>query len=192
MLRLIFALLLVTGMALPARAQSDKDEARKHYNRGIAHYNLREYPQAIDEFQSAYRLVNDPVFLYNLGQCHRLSGNSEQALYFYRAYLRSQPDAPNRDEVRDRIAGLETAVAEAKAKAPPPVAATPPPAVTPAPAAPVLTSNSVVATRPARQPVYKKWWLWTIVGVVVAGAAAGIAVGATAERSPRSYPMVSF
>ena len=25
-------------------------------------------------------------------------------------------------------------------------------------------------------PVYKRWWLWTIVGVVVAGAAAGTAI----------------
>ncbi len=39
----------------------------------------------------------------------------------------------------------------------------------------------------AQTPVYKKWWLWTIVGVVVAGGAVGLGVGLT-QRQPAPTP----
>ena len=37
-----------------------------------------------------------------------------------------------------------------------------------------------------KKPVYKAWWLWTVVGLVVAGAAVGVALGVTKpiESSP--------
>ncbi len=53
---------------------------------------------------------------------------------------------------------------------PAPVAA-PPSAV--APTEPVAAVDSAVKPK----PVYKKWWLWTIVGVVVVGGAVGAGVG---------------
>ena len=37
---------------------------------------------------------------------------------------------------------------------------------------------------PAQTPVYKKWWLWTIVGVVIAGGAVGLGVGLTQRQTP--------
>ncbi|HKO95152.1 MAG TPA: hypothetical protein VJU61_28550, partial [Polyangiaceae bacterium] len=37
--------------------------------------------------------------------------------------------------------------------------------------------------RPTATPVYKRWWLWTVVGLVVAGAAAGVAVALTREQT---------
>jgi hypothetical protein len=39
-------------------------------------------------------------------------------------------------------------------------------------------------TRPAepRTPVYKKWWLWTVVGAVVVGGVVGTAVGVTLSQ----------
>lgn len=38
----------------------------------------------------------------------------------------------------------------------------------------------------SRKPVYKKWWFWTIVGVGVAGAAAGITAGVLSSRTTTS------
>jgi tetratricopeptide (TPR) repeat protein len=35
--------------------------------------------------------------------------------------------------------------------------------------------------RSSLQPIYKRWWLWTAVGVVVAGAAVGLAVGLSSK-----------
>jgi hypothetical protein len=44
----------------------------------------------------------------------------------------------------------------------------------------------VVVGPPPRQPVYKKWWLWTIVvGVVAVGVGVGLGVGLT---SSAGYP----
>lgn len=44
------------------------------------------------------------------------------------------------------------------------------------PAGTQYVTEEVVDTK-EEKPVYKQWWLWTIVGIVVAGAAAGTAAG---------------
>jgi Tetratricopeptide repeat len=48
-----------------------------------------------------------PAFLFNIAQCHRQLGNKQEAIKFYRSYLRKVPDAPNAEEVRKLIASLE-------------------------------------------------------------------------------------
>jgi hypothetical protein len=184
-----FGLLLVTlASAAPAHAD-DTAEARKRYSSGMAHYNLREYGAAVDDFQAAYRLVPDPSFLYNLAQTHRLAGHDRDALYFYQAYLRARPEAENRGEVDERIAKLKESIAAHNAE---PNGTQKPhiPEATPASG----TATAVTASAPPRKtPIYKKWWLWTAVGVVVVGAGVGLGVG-LAERgaAPRSYPLVNF
>ena len=97
---------LFAVVAHAAPDDSQRAEARRHYEAGLAHFNLREYKQAVDEFQAAYRLRPDPVFLYNLGQSYRLANDPEQALYFYRAYLRTSDNPPNRPEVRRSHRGV--------------------------------------------------------------------------------------
>jgi tetratricopeptide (TPR) repeat protein len=189
--------LLAFALSSPALAKPEDSataQARKLYLSGLAHFNLQEYQPAIDDFEAAYRLKPDPVFLYNLGQSHRLADNPERALYFYRTYLRNYAGAPNRSEVEERITVLEKLIADKKNVATPPDHAlapeetpTPPPVaptvVPPAQPAPSAETHSQPAAT-ARTPVYKKWWLWTIVGVVAAGAAVGIAVGVTSQSGP--------
>lgn len=49
---------------------------------------------------------------------------------------------------------------------------------------------SAPPTPPSRVPLYKKWWLWTVVGVVTGAAVAGIAGGIVASRSgPPESPL---
>src|SRR5262245_62111772 len=81
--------------------------AREHYQKGTAFYDLGRYQDAIREFEAAYELKNDPALLYNLAQSHRLAGNAEQALHFYRTYLKKVPKAANRVEIEGRITTLE-------------------------------------------------------------------------------------
>jgi hypothetical protein len=52
-----------------------------------------------------------------------------------------------------------------------------------APAATVARNSSA-----SERPIYKKWWLWTIVGVAVAGVAVGLAVGLAPGPSAPSVP----
>jgi hypothetical protein len=238
----------------PKGTDADEAEARRVFRRGQAHYNLSEYAQAAEDFESAYRLYPLPVFLYNAAQALRLAGSDERALYFYRVYLRVEPKSKMRGEVQERIAALEKALQSGATTKPegarpapappsiPPPAATPPPSATPAapaaatpttpPASPppatgtsppatpaaspaatgtspapgasppaegsaatpaaTATSSSTVSARPSgKTPVYKKWWLWTIVGVVVVGVAVGASVGATVGGS-NGPPAIRF
>jgi tetratricopeptide (TPR) repeat protein len=199
---IVFAFVLLSGMA---RADEDAVEAKKHYSRGLAHFNLREYKDAAKEFGDGYRLVPDPVFLYNLAQCYRLLDDAEQALHFYRAFLHAKPDAPNRGEVQARIDALDKELAYKKSLAAPPDRTYPPnseakPAEPPSAAAapaPSTPSTTTAAAAPAAnsetptdrgtseaKPIYKKWWLWAIVGgVVVAGVAVGVGVGVATSKS---------
>src|SRR5687768_15876190 len=101
--------LLATAPA--ARADSRSDKARAHFEKGTSFYNLAHFKDALGEFESGYLEKADPVFIYNIAQCHRQMGNIGEALRFYRTYLRSAPKAPNRVEVERRIKDLEAASA---------------------------------------------------------------------------------
>jgi tetratricopeptide (TPR) repeat protein len=123
------ALLLVGGMNrgqagdLPQEAKQD---AKARFVSGQSHYNLNEFPEALVDFKEAYRLFPDAVFLYNLGQCERQLGHNEEAIRFYRNFLRAQPKAPNRQDVLHKIEEMEVALRtkqpEAEKKAVPTIA----------------------------------------------------------------------
>jgi tetratricopeptide (TPR) repeat protein len=187
-------LLLSSLLCASVAHADDVGAAKTHYQDGTKRYNLGDYEQALTEFKAAYLAKSDPAFLFNIGQCQRQLGLWDAAEKSYRGYLRESPSLPakNREEVKKLIAEMETAVKENRAKQPP--QGTLPPEQTPA-AAPVVTPAPVAATtpepakrEPVRTPVYKKWWLWTIVGVVIAaGVGVGLGVGLT-QSSSVSYP----
>src|SRR5512141_162115 len=94
-------ILLVLAAGSTHAAEPDpKTEAKAHFNAGQSHYNLNEFSEALQAFKDAYRLYPDPVFLYNLGQCERQLNHDEEAIRFYRSFLRNMPKAPNKAEVQ--------------------------------------------------------------------------------------------
>jgi tetratricopeptide (TPR) repeat protein len=147
------ALLLAT--AGPAWAEEPKQEAKARYTTGQSHYNLNEFKEALQDFKEAYRLFPDPVFLFNVAQCERQLGNLEEAIQFYRSYLRNKPKAPNRQEVLRRIDEMQAAIdAKKLASEKPPLTLVPPtggdePRV-PAPVPAAIPAAAPVA--PARTP----------------------------------------
>jgi tetratricopeptide (TPR) repeat protein len=194
---------------LTAHADENTEAARRLYESATRHFDLTEYEAALNDFKEGFRHKDDPVFLYNIAQCYRLLKQNEEALKFYRNYLRRAPNAPNRDEVERRIAALQESIASAeRTRQTPPQGTMPPAAVgsanrepsrtDTAPAA-ALTSKPAssaavvsAAAPPKRTPVYKRWWLWTAVGVVVAaGVGVGVGVGLSQQES-RHYPGVTF
>jgi tetratricopeptide (TPR) repeat protein len=95
--------------------QAAKDEAaREHYKQGILHYDLGEIDQAVADFKQAYELSAAPGLLFNIAQAYRYKKDYEQALHFYRTYLRLQPKAGNRQEVEERVAELEKLIEESQ------------------------------------------------------------------------------
>jgi tetratricopeptide (TPR) repeat protein len=177
---MIKRVVLVLAVLVGTVHAEDKKAARDAYRAGTQHYDLGEYKEALSAFKDAYRNFEDPVFLFNIAQCQRQLGESQNAARQYRMYLLKVPDAQNREEVRALIARLEKTIAEEQANklvAPQgtqtEVQRSP---IEPAPPVAVVTT----ARPPAKPPIYKRWWLWTIVGaVVVAGVAVGAGVGAT-------------
>lgn len=108
-----FALVALVALGGAAQAAPDDNallEAKEHYDRGMQHYELGEFTAAVEEFKQAYARSQAPGLLFNLAQASRLGKDYEQALHFYRSYLRVRPDAPNRPDVEKRIAELEPLV----------------------------------------------------------------------------------
>jgi len=199
---LAFALVLLAcgaaGAADPVPGTPEANaEAKRLYLSATRHFDLAEYPAALDDFKQAFRYKDDAVFLYNIAQCYRIMNKNEDALAFYRSYLRRQPDAPNRAEVEAKISALQEAIAmQEKARSLPKPGLETHESVAQPPSSPEPTQNSaLVATSapPKKTPVYKKWWLWTAVGgVVVAGAAVGLGLGLSSSSGPATFPRVNF
>lgn len=212
----VVVLAVLAAVGGPVRAADPKTEAaREHSRQGDAYYKLEKYANAIGEYEQAYLSKPDPSFLFNIAQCHRLSGHGPEAIKFYRRFLSdAPPNNPSRAVAEKHIRDLEDS-ARSGAE-PPPSHATPPPvtplppAVSPPPAGPPPTGvgattplalegtnpTSAANTTPIvenssppppddQKPFYYKWWFWTAVGAVVAG---GIIIGVVASRSDPSCP----
>jgi hypothetical protein len=192
---LLTALVLALLCTMPRVARAEnKEVARQAYDERRRRYDLNEFGPALEAFKRAYLNYEDPAFLFNIAQCQRQLGKKEEAIRFYRSYLRNKPDAPNRDEIKATVAKLEAEVADDKARVAEALRNAPHPSVTVA--APVVSTptaaNALTAAPSAkRQPVYKKWWLWTIVGVAAAGAATGVALAVTSQRTEGSLMPVT-
>jgi tetratricopeptide (TPR) repeat protein len=121
--------LAVMLAATPAMAD-DKAKAKALYDEGLRHYEVAEYPQAIEAWKQSYLLSRKPLLLFNIGQAYRLSGDCKQAMTFYDNYQNVEAKPKNQDE-------LDQAVAACKNQ----------PATNPTPTNPTPT-NAVSTTQP--------------------------------------------
>lgn len=107
---LVLACALLLVAVAPAMAQEpvgDKKKALELYDRAKVQYDLGHWKQAIDLWVQAYETFNAPEFLFNIGQAYRQDGNCDRALFFYRRYLASKPNAKLRGEVEGFIKEME-------------------------------------------------------------------------------------
>jgi hypothetical protein len=109
-------LLHLLGLAAPGLGQSSsEDEARRHYERGLAFYEDTAYDSALGELLRAYELRPAPILLYNIALVHRALNDHAAALLALRQYVaasgKSLPE-PRRAEVEGQIAELEQRVAQ--------------------------------------------------------------------------------
>jgi tetratricopeptide (TPR) repeat protein len=100
------------GAADPAG--SSTAAARAHAKQGLALYDLKRFQEAFGEFEQAYLIEQDPALLYDMAQCQRKLGNSEEALHFYKTYLRRVPKGPSAVEAEKRAREIEDAMNRAK------------------------------------------------------------------------------
>jgi tetratricopeptide (TPR) repeat protein len=193
---ILVVLALALGVAHADPSPGDMKAARGHVETADREYKLGRFEQALAEYTAAYELFPAPALLFNIGQCHRYLRHFEQALFFYRGFLRdAPPNAPNRATVEDLLVQTqndldaqraETAKREEEA----------------ARRAEEETRQREEAARRADEdrrtaearrlaelqrapvgetPIYGKWWFWTAVGgaVAVGGASLYLATRTT-------------
>ncbi len=200
---LVLTVVLLAGAGVARAADPTAEKARAHFQQGDTYFKLEKYANALQEFEQAYMAKQDPSFLYNIAQCHRLMGNRAEAIRFYKRYLADAPAAANRPVAEKHIRDLESALGAEEltgahvapgpgapggepsgmpparpAQAPPPVAleARPPP-----PSDAMLTSPPPALSQSDDRPIYTKWWFWTAVGGVVV---TGLIVALVLNRDP--------
>jgi tetratricopeptide (TPR) repeat protein len=152
----------------------EEEMACNAFLRGSESYCRGKYDQALAEFKVAYDTKKIPAMLFNIAKCYDRLGEWGNALEKYRAYLKSDDNDPkSKGEAVIRVQELELKLEE-ESKKPPPESPKPPPSVVAPP-----------STSPPQQPLYKKWWLWTAVGVgVLAIGGIGIGVAFSVPRDP--------
>lgn len=84
-------------------ATASADTARARARRG-------DCAGALEAFDAAVRLTIDPTLRRDRGLCHERLGNPYPAIDDFRAYLAASPDAPDADDIRDRLGRLEQQV----------------------------------------------------------------------------------
>jgi tetratricopeptide (TPR) repeat protein len=146
-------------------------EVAEHLALGHRLYQRGQYQDAILEFRRGYELRALPRFLYEIAESYRQLGATDQALFYYDRYLGGAPEAPDRDQVEDRVMELESLRARP-----------------PAPALQLTLSPGATASprgQPRPAPAWRRWWFWTAVGVALA---AGVTAAALAGRSELAIP----
>ncbi|HEY2901252.1 MAG TPA: hypothetical protein VGL59_11795 [Polyangia bacterium] len=133
------------------------DEARVHYDRGLAFYGSKDYPAAIAELQAGYAADPRREFLFAEAQAQRLAGDCQHAVPLYQRFLATDPSAV---QVNAAQVGLARC-AQQMAAAPP--APPPPPPVVP-------------ALPPSPPPA--PWYRDSVGGALLAGGVIGLGVGA--------------
>ncbi len=166
---------------VPSAHAADKEKARELYRSATHHYDFGEYQEALEGFKEAYQNYEDPAFLFNIAQCHRAIGHKQEAITFYKSYLRNSSDAPNRDEVQKTIAELQAALDSEKATVKPTPVAPPTPAVVQA-TAPRMSAPTVKTKADDRTPSRK--WVWGVVAATVGVVALGVGLGIGLSPGP--------
>src|SRR3954470_10293477 len=82
MMAVALACLAVAPSPVHAADKSHVDKARAHYDSGNAYFNLEKYKEALDEYEQGFVERQDPSFLFNIAQCHRLMGHKPEAIRF--------------------------------------------------------------------------------------------------------------
>jgi tetratricopeptide (TPR) repeat protein len=85
------------------RLGANADRVHGLYRSGSTHYELSEYDAAIKDFKEAYRLSEDPAYLFNIAQSYRLAHNCGEAKRYYERYLAVAGDIPNKVRVQARV-----------------------------------------------------------------------------------------
>src|SRR5262245_29170907 len=93
--------------SLPSGAQSDDENARRHFESGAAYLQQSDYENALREFQAAYNLSKRPPLLLNIANVYERMGKLQEAVDALTKYLEEDSKTPERTTHETRIANLK-------------------------------------------------------------------------------------
>jgi tetratricopeptide (TPR) repeat protein len=85
------------------------EAARTFFERGVVMFRRRRYDAALQAFTAAYNFARLPEVIYNLAVTSERTGRLQDAIDYYREYLRARPDDPGRRPIERRIEELRAA-----------------------------------------------------------------------------------
>jgi tetratricopeptide (TPR) repeat protein len=95
-------------MTIPPTGDEMTQEARTFFERGVAMFRRRRYDAALQAFTAAYSFARLPEVIYNLAVASERTGHAQDAIDYYREYLRARPDGPDRRWVERHIEQLRS------------------------------------------------------------------------------------
>lgn len=172
------------------------DACRAHFSAGMKLFKSEAFSDALREFNNAYAEQPDPRLLLNIGRTLHLLGKSQEALkYYQRCQEATAQDESLDHELSERLKDYIAQAQQAGVSSPslPPSAEAPmtadtvsvqptPPLTQPADSIPQVAPSpqalqTPLACKDTSPPVYKRWWLWALVGTSAAGIGLGLGLG---------------
>ena len=178
--RLAALLVVAVGLSCVARSRADtvvpncsSDAAcLSLYERAKTASNQGDLDEALRLYKLAHEVKSDPLLLLSIGRILHKQGKPEEARPYYVRFLAAPTDDPvPRQKAEEYLQQLNSPSGAAPAKA-----------EGASPASPSTGAPTNPSTEPV--PLYKRWWLWTLIGVGVAGGvAAGVAIAVTNSQN---------
>ena len=142
------------------------------FDQGRQQSGAGQFADALRSYKLAYEVTPDPRLLYSIARVLHKQGQTAEAIPYYRKFLATPFTKPA--DAAQKVPAQEF-LAQCEAVQPPP---DPPKPVIVTPPDPAPT-----AIESKRVPLYKRWWLWTIVGGAAAVAVGvGLGVGLAARE----------
>lgn len=151
----------------------DDAECSRLADEGYEHLQAGRLQKARRSYEAAYARRKDPKLLYNLGRVCQKAGQPTEAVGYYQHYL--DAGAEGIEEQRQKAQQyLNQARSEAATQQ----------FLNPTPRAGAHAASTLPDAKYFTQqtPLYKRWWLWTVVGVATACVAVGVGLGVAARR----------
>lgn len=93
-------------MTTPPTGDEMTQEARRFFERGVAMFRRRRYEAALQAFTAAYNFSRLPEVIYNLAVASERTGRLQDAVDYYREYLRARPEDPGRRQIERHVEQL--------------------------------------------------------------------------------------
>jgi tetratricopeptide (TPR) repeat protein len=93
-------------------AETRRAQAKSKYEQGVELYRNQRYADAVQLFLDADALSPSAALSFNIARAYEKLADDAATLRWYRNYLRLNPEAPNRDEVKQSVQTLSLALAK--------------------------------------------------------------------------------